>query len=26
VIKTILDSLIFALATGGLFAVMWPGQ
>jgi hypothetical protein len=26
VIKTILDGLIFALVTGGLFAVMWPAQ
>jgi hypothetical protein len=25
-IKTILDGLIFALVTGGLFAVMWPAQ
>jgi hypothetical protein len=25
-IKTILDGLVFALVTGGLFAVMWPAQ
>ncbi|MFI5250513.1 MAG: hypothetical protein ACHQTF_11110 [Gemmatimonadales bacterium] len=26
VIKTIIDGLVFALVTGGLFAVMWPAQ
>jgi hypothetical protein len=26
VIKTLIDGLVFALVTGGVFALMWPAQ